>query len=243
MSRRTVMRRAVGLATLAGLGAAAWEVQRRIDARRLANDPEGPELARTLVGRTVDAVSADGTRLHAEVFGPEDAPTVVLAHGWTCSNQFWHYQIRDLSKDFRVVAYDQRGHGRSAAPQGGQYSPDALSDDLQAVLEACVPAGERCVVAGHSMGGMTIVSWAGRHAEEVQGRLAGAVLVSTGMGDLLAQLLVLRPRWAGRLHAALSPRVVALPARLPKNPTPISHRVFRYVAYGSRAGQARVAFG
>ena len=52
--------------------------------------------------------------LHAEVFGPEDGTTVVLAHGWTEMLDFWTYVIRDLTgKGFRVVAYDLRGHGDS----------------------------------------------------------------------------------------------------------------------------------
>ena len=38
----------------------------------------------------------DGTRLHTEVFGRNDAPPIVLAHGITCSLQVWHEQINDL---------------------------------------------------------------------------------------------------------------------------------------------------
>lgn len=73
----------------------------------------------------------DGTRLHTEVHRPEDAPTVVLVHGILCSTQFWRNQIRDLSGEFRVVAYDHRGHGRSDAPRAGSYGLDDLADDLQ----------------------------------------------------------------------------------------------------------------
>ncbi|NEE41516.1 alpha/beta hydrolase, partial [Streptomyces sp. SID7982] len=51
--------------------------------------------------------SADGARIHVELHGPEDAPAVVLAHGWTCNTRFWDAQIRDLAADHRVIAYDQ----------------------------------------------------------------------------------------------------------------------------------------
>ena len=68
-------------------------------------------------GRTVDVRSADGTRIHTEVFGPEDGYPIVLAHGITCAIRVWANQIADLAGDYRVIAYDHRGHGRSDAPQ------------------------------------------------------------------------------------------------------------------------------
>lgn len=110
--------------------------------------------------RELTAVSADGTLLHVEVHGPETAPAVVLAHGWTCSTAFWAAQIRDLAADHRVIAYDQRGHGRTLPSQA--CSTDALADDLEAVLAATLAPGEKAVIAGHSMGGMTVLAAAAR---------------------------------------------------------------------------------
>src|SRR5690606_39543316 len=57
--------------------------------------------------RTVS--SSDGTRLHVEIRGRTDAPTIVLSHGVLCALRFWRHQIHQLSTEFRVVAYDQRG--------------------------------------------------------------------------------------------------------------------------------------
>ena len=237
-------RRALRTAAALAVGAAAWELQRRADARRVADDPETAELSRPLHGHPVEVTAPDGTRLHAEVFGPDGRPTIVLAHGWVCELDYWHYQVRDLAGEFRVVAWDQRGHGRSSDPGRGAYTPEALGDDLQAVLDACVPAGERCVLVGHSMGGMTIVSWAGRHPDEVRRRVAAAVLVSTGMGDLSTELLVLRPpQWANRAWEAIMPRLVGSTLPTAKTPTPISHRLIRHVAYSPYASEGRVAFG
>ncbi len=112
--------------------------------------------------RVLTAVSADGTHLHVEEYGRADGPTVVLSHGWTCSTLFWAPVVRALSSDFRVIAYDQRGHGRSASPATRKgYGTVVLADDLQAVVELVVPEGEQAVLAGHSMGGMTIMAASG----------------------------------------------------------------------------------
>ena len=108
--------------------------------------------------RTVEVRSADGTRLHTEVFGPEDGYPIVLAHGITCAIRVWAYQIVELSGDFRVIAFDHRGHGRSGIPRRGGYSLSHLAADVDAVLDATLRPGERAVIAGHSMGGMAIAA-------------------------------------------------------------------------------------
>jgi pimeloyl-ACP methyl ester carboxylesterase len=236
------VRRALVAAGGVALAASAWELQRRRDARAIAADPDTAELSREIRGRDVEVTSADGTVLHAEVFGPEGAPTVVLVHGWTNEIAVWHHQLRDLKGEFRVVAYDQRGHGRSRPPQGGDYTEAALADDLHAVIRATVPEGTRCVVAGHSMGGMTIVAWAGRNREHVREHVAGAVLLGTGMGDLVEQALLFRPRFGARAGRALWPHAVSLPLRLPQRTTPISYRAIRYIALSPGAGPGAVAF-
>ena len=169
------------LALAAGLGgaaAAAWFATRELDRRRIRDDPEYAHLYAPLDGREVTVIAGDGTRLHAEVFGPDGAPTIVFCHGWTCALRFWTYQIQALMPDFRVVAWDFRGHGGSDPAATGDYAIDAFGDDLQAVLEATVPAGQRALLAGHSMGGMAIVAWAGRHQDEVARRASATALIS-----------------------------------------------------------------
>ncbi|WP_157870295.1 alpha/beta fold hydrolase, partial [Streptomyces ossamyceticus] len=114
---------------------------------RLTHVKHGP-YAPPVAVRELTAVSADGARLHVETHGPDGAPAVVLVHGWTCSTAFWAAQIRDLAVDHRVIAYDQRGHGRS--PAAALCSTDALADDLEAVLAATLAPGEKAVLVGHS---------------------------------------------------------------------------------------------
>ena len=114
--------------------------------------------------------SKDGIRLHAEVFGPEDGYPIVLAHGITCAIRVWAYQIADLAKDHRVIAFDHRGHGRSARARRGAAATASnfLAADLDAVLDATLQPGERAVIAGHSMGGIAITSWSERYPERVR---------------------------------------------------------------------------
>lgn len=106
-------------------------------------------------------------------------PTVVLAHGWTINRQSWQPVIDEIHahRAVRVVSYDQRGHGRSTL---GSQDPTIrqLGHDLHAVIEATVPTGP-IVLAGHSMGGMSIMAYAGQHHEEFRERVRGVVLVST----------------------------------------------------------------
>ncbi|MFN8033888.1 MAG: alpha/beta hydrolase [Mycobacterium sp.] len=149
----------------------------------------GPKLP---PGRTVKVRAADGTRLHTEVFGPEDGYPIVLAHGITCSIRVWHEQINDLSRDHRVIAYDHRGHGRSGLPHHSAYSLDHLASDLDAVLAATLRPGERAVIAGHSMGGIAISSWAERHRDRVAERADAVALINTTTGDLLKEINLLR---------------------------------------------------
>lgn len=233
----------LALLTAAG-GAAATTAALRSHRRRIAADPAHAELSAPLEGRAASVISADGTRLHAEVFGPEDAPTIVLLHGWTETLRFLKLQIRELSREFRVVAYDLRGHGRSGtAPTADAYGMDEHADDVDAVLRALVPEGERVIFAGHSLGAMALVAWAGRHEEQVADRLAGAALISTGMGDLVSETLVVRaPARFSRAGQVVGASVLSAKVRLPKGSTPLTHRLIRYIALARSASPATVAF-
>jgi pimeloyl-ACP methyl ester carboxylesterase len=193
-----------------------------------AGGPYAPPAPR----RELTVTSADGSRLHVEEHGREDGPTVVLVHGWTCSTAFWGPVIRHLADGHRVVVYDQRGHGRSPAAGPGGYSTDALADDLCAVLDTVLDtAGSRAVVAGHSMGGMTVMAAAGR--PQVRERVAAALLCNTGSSRLLYESTV-APLRAGRLRYRVQKAVLG--SSLPLGPvTPLGMRVLRYATMGPAA--------
>lgn len=131
--------------------------------------------------RTIHTVyGADGTRLHAVTAGPRHPrAAVVLAHGITMAVAFWDRQLAALRDELMVVAYDHRGHGRSARPGPAGISLDALGADLDAVIEALVPPELAVVAAGHSMGGIAIMGWAAHTAGRADRRVRAAVLVNT----------------------------------------------------------------
>lgn len=108
---------------------------------------------------------------HYEVTGSGPL-TVVLTHGLAGSGETWRGIVERLAPRYRVVTWDLRGHGRSAAPQGPYTIPD-LAADLVTVLDG---AGiDRAVVLGHSAGGVVALQFALDHPR----RTAALVLVGT----------------------------------------------------------------
>jgi pimeloyl-ACP methyl ester carboxylesterase len=183
--------------------------------------------------RTFTVVTSDGVLLRVQEYAARPAvegaapdhsgavPTVVLAHGWTLTRASWIPVVERLvAAGVRVVVYDQRGHGESSFLPG-QPTVRMLGDDLAAVLDVVAPRG-RVVLGGHSMGGMTVMAYAGLHPEDFRSRVAGTVLVATSAGELET-----------RLHA-LEARAMALAARMPRIPAG------RFV---TTRGQRRLLFG
>ncbi|MCV7379256.1 alpha/beta hydrolase [Mycobacterium alsense] len=153
--------------------------------------------------RTLTVRAADGIPLHTEVFGPPEGYPIVLTHGITCSIRAWTHQIADLAADYRVIAFDHRGHGRSGIPRRGGYSLKHLACDLDSVLDATLAPHERAVLAGHSMGGITIAAWSSHHRHKVHRRADAVALINTTTGDLVRQVKLLSvPRGLGALSQA-----------------------------------------
>ena len=236
------MKRSRAAAGLAAAGLIAWVVQGRRDRRAVAADRATADLHAPLPHENGEARSADGTRIHVEVYGPPNAPTIVLVHGWTQAIRFWNYQIRDLSDRYRVVAYDQRGHGQSSPPGELGQVPAALGDDLEAVLQAFVPEPQRALIAGHSMGGITIAAWAGRHPESVARRAAAIAMVNTGVREVEQRATVLGRRAGARFNTVLLRPLLATPLQVPRRLDPVAFRVTRRIAAGRGASAGVVAF-
>lgn len=109
---------------------------------------------------------------------------VVFIHGWMDDHSVWNSQMEYLTKNYRVIAYDQRGHGRSDKPKKG-YSVKTLSDDLYNFTQK-LNIGQFAVV-GHSLGGMAAMVFALEHPEKV----SKLVLVSTGAKSNVSMRIML----------------------------------------------------
>jgi pimeloyl-ACP methyl ester carboxylesterase len=236
-------RRKVRILTLsaaaAGVGAGIALERRHL--RSLDGDREYQELSAPLDGRAITVESVDETRLHVEIFGPGDGPSVVLIHGWTEQLRFWGPVIARLrEQDMRVIAYDLRGHGKSERASTRDYSLERFGDDLESVLAATTDEGSPATVAGHSLGAMAIAAWAQRH--DVNARACGAVLINTGLGDLIAGNLLVSGAAARILSPRMSRAVLGSAAPLPGLSSPLAHAAIRHIAFGPTATHGQVAF-
>lgn len=138
-------------------------------------------------------IDAGGLTTHCELHGPEGAPWLVFSHSLACSAAMWAPQIADFERDYRILAYDTRGHGGTEAPPG-PYTLEQLADDLHALLQALgVDQPHFC---GLSMGGMIGQTYALRHP----GRLRSLTLADTTSRYPASAAAV----WAQRIETALA---------------------------------------
>lgn len=154
-----------------------------------------------------EVIGPDGTSLVHRAFGEQNAPALVLLHGWAQSSRCWGDDVLEaLAEDFRVIAVDLRGHGYSAAPESGYADPAAWAGDLAAVLAAEGVSEERpAILAGWSYGGLVICDYLAVHGP---GAVAGLVLIGaiTSIG---------RGEKGGRVGSAMR---AAIPAAMSEDP-------------------------
>ena len=117
--------------------------------------------------------------LHVDLHGPPDAPPLVLVHGFGASNHSWRKWVPDLSRDHRLLLVEMMGFGRSATPEGGDYSPLAqaghLVERLRHLRGPVAP-----VLVGHSLGAAVILLAALRLQDEGGGIPLRALVAVSG---------------------------------------------------------------
>ncbi|MEP6630765.1 MAG: alpha/beta hydrolase, partial [Lapillicoccus sp.] len=182
---------------VAGAAAAAGLVADRVHRRRADALETGASLFET-PSRTLTVTATDGVALHVEVDEPAEhhdggsqtdengleRPTVVLSHGYCLTSECWVFQRRYLRwAGYRVVVWDQRGHGRSGRGDPAASTIGQLGEDLAAVIAAVAPDGPLALV-GHSMGGMTTMALGTLHPDLVRDRVVALGCISTSAGGM-----------------------------------------------------------
>ena len=107
--------------------------------------------------------------------GQGDGPPLLFLHGSGSCAEAWYHQVDAFSGRFRVIAYDSVNHGHSSNSAAGEAEPDR-ADELEGFLAAL--GIDRPVIAGNSMGALTLLRWAVRHPGQALG------LIPSGMGVL-----------------------------------------------------------
>lgn len=119
--------------------------------------------------------TSDGVEIFYKDWGPKDAQPIVFHHGWPLSADDWDAQMLFfLSKGFRVIAHDRRGHGRSTQVSDG-HDMDHYAADTSAVVEHLDL--KNAIHVGHSTGGGQVARYVAKYGQP-QGRVAKAVLIS-----------------------------------------------------------------
>ena len=107
-----------------------------------------------------------------------DSKKITVRDQYRAASETSHHIAALVAAGYRVVVWDQRGHGRSGKGATAGYHIDQLGKDLYAVLEAVAPTGD-LALGGHSMGGMTAMRFAGQHPDVLAQRVAGLVFLAT----------------------------------------------------------------
>src|SRR5262249_32416494 len=107
-------------------------------------------------------INANGISFNYQIDGREGAPWLIFSNSLMTSLAMWDDQAAALKDNYRILRYDQRGHGETEATDG-KYTFDTLTADAIALMDAL--SVKRANFAGISMGGMTALFLAQRHAD------------------------------------------------------------------------------
>jgi len=149
---------------------------------------------------------ANGITFNCRIDGVEGAPWLMLSNSLATNLTMWDRQTTVLAEHYRVLRYDQRGHGESDAP-AGDYDFDLLADDAAALMQA--HGIEACHFLGLSMGGMTAMGLGLNHPERLR-----SVTICNSRADATQEFrAIFDGRIALALEEGMAPLVETMVAR------------------------------
>ena len=149
---------------------------------------------------------ANGQEVHLRDEGPRDGVPIILLHGSNADLSTWQPWAEALRSDYRVIRFDQIGHGLTGAAVDEDYTPERFVESVDQVADLLDL--ERFVLAGNSMGGGIAMRYAMKHPD----RLAGLVLVDAGGADIKREgggnlaFTLTRTPVIGRIMSQMLPR-------------------------------------
>lgn len=121
------------------------------------------------------SLNRNGVKIHYEVYG--SGPVILLSHGYSATSRMWAGQVDALSRHYKLVTWDMRGHGQSDYPDDqAAYSQELTVDDMAAILDAV--GAKSAIVGGLSLGGYMSLAFYVKHPERVRALL----IIDTGPG-------------------------------------------------------------
>lgn len=157
--------------------------------------------------------ATDGTTLHLLEWAAEGARgTVLIVHGLGEHGDRYGHVAQWLStRGFRVVSYDQRGHGQSQGPRGISPTADALYDDLALVIDAVRPPNGKLIVLGHSMGGAIAARFVADHRRSIDGLILSSPALDANLSTMQRIQLYIGERLAPMIAQGngLDPKMIS----------------------------------
>ena len=111
-------------------------------------------------------VSARGLSFHYVEWGTATQPPLLCLHGITQTAHSWDEVAAALASDYRVLCFDQRGHGDSDWARDADYTRQTQAADLDAITDAL--GLQHFILAGMSMGGINSITFTVRHPQKVR---------------------------------------------------------------------------
>jgi len=115
---------------------------------------------------SIPSITLDGITFHAETFGETTSPVVIVVHGGPGMDYRYLLNLQELSDEYYVVFYDQRGSGLSPRVEASELSLETSIQDLDRIVEHYGNGGTVSLV-GHSWGGVLATAYVGRFPQKV----------------------------------------------------------------------------